>query len=63
MVWDFVVGRMIYMEALALNLPVRLSLLVTFMSGPPGLLLHIVIKTVFGLWRGRTSSDSLDKGE
>ena len=45
-------GRIIYLDALANGLPVRPQLLVTFLSGPPGLLLHIVIKAAAQALRG-----------
>lgn len=40
LVWDFGAGRLIYLDALKKKVPMRPSLLVTFIAGPIGLLVH-----------------------
>lgn len=40
LIWDFAAGRLIYLDALKKNVPMRPSLLVTFIAGPIGLLVH-----------------------
>lgn len=51
--WDFIVGRFVWQEALEKELPVRHSLIATFMFGPVGLLVHLLTKYVVGAWRPR----------
>ncbi|KAG1664604.1 hypothetical protein FOA52_004479 [Chlamydomonas sp. UWO 241] len=60
LVWDWVVGRYIYQDALANDLPVRPALLLCFSSGPPGLLVHLLTKAVVGAWRRRDVDTSGD---
>lgn len=40
LIWDFAAGRLIYLDALKKQVPMRPSLLVTFVAGPIGLLVH-----------------------
>lgn len=40
LIWDFGAGRLIYLDALKKKVPMRPSLLVTFIAGPIGLLVH-----------------------
>ncbi len=59
LVWDWIVARVIYKEALELDLPMRFSLFVCFSSGPPGLLVHLATKAAVLAWRGsRQSAES-----
>ena len=40
LIWDYGAGRLIYLDALKKGVPLRPSLLVTFIAGPVGLLVH-----------------------
>ena len=40
LIWDYGAGRLIYLDALKKGVPIRPSLLVTFIAGPVGLLVH-----------------------
>lgn len=40
LIWDYGAGRLIYLDALKKRVPIRPSLLVTFIAGPVGLLVH-----------------------
>ena len=40
LIWDYGAGRLIYLDALKKGVPIRPSLLVTFIAGPIGLLVH-----------------------
>lgn len=47
LVWDFGAGRLIYLDAMKKQVPVRLSMLVTFIAGPIGLVVHEVTCAIF----------------
>ncbi|DBA88398.1 TPA: hypothetical protein ACH3X2_004891 [Trebouxia sp. C0005] len=40
LIWDYGAGRLIYLDALKKGVPIRPALLVTFIAGPIGLLVH-----------------------
>jgi len=40
LIWDYGAGRLIYLDALKKGVPIRPSLMVTFIAGPVGLLVH-----------------------
>lgn len=40
LIWDYGAGRLIYLDALKKGVPIRPALLVTFIAGPVGLLVH-----------------------
>ena len=40
LIWDFAAGRLIYLDALKKQVPMRPALLVTFIAGPIGYLVH-----------------------
>lgn len=46
--WDLFVGRWVWADGLARGVPIRASVLLTNLIGPPGLLLHLVTCLVTG---------------
>ena len=47
LIWDYGAGRLIYLDALKKGVPIRPSLLVTFIAGPVGLLVHELTCAIF----------------
>ena len=47
LIWDYGAGRLIYLDALKKGVPIRPSLLVTFIAGPVGLLIHELTCAVY----------------